>query len=146
MLMVQPLRKGLFTTNRPNSPPNVPGFQLRRPSEREGGVCCKPELGGLVEAPSLKPHAGRRATQRIRRPFLPTQSLVVKIDIALEEYFLSGEAVAQPVAIALSETSLVRAGRLLLGYHSRRKRRSHSRRAAESRGGAALSLEPKKAR
>jgi hypothetical protein len=21
-------------------------FQLRRPSEREGGVCCKPELGG----------------------------------------------------------------------------------------------------
>jgi hypothetical protein len=25
-------------------------FQLRRPSVREGGVCCKPELGGSRKA------------------------------------------------------------------------------------------------
>src|SRR6478609_3048415 len=27
-------------------------FQLRQPSEREGGVCCKPELGGARSAGS----------------------------------------------------------------------------------------------
>jgi hypothetical protein len=26
-------------------------FQLRRPSEREGGVCCKPELAGVARSP-----------------------------------------------------------------------------------------------
>jgi hypothetical protein len=32
-------------------------FQLRRPSEREGGVCCKPELGGETAAPNTAAEA-----------------------------------------------------------------------------------------
>ena len=34
-------------------PSNVSRFQLRRPSEREGGVCCKPELASASSHPGI---------------------------------------------------------------------------------------------
>jgi hypothetical protein len=56
-------------------------FQQRRPSERETGVCCKPELGGHAFAPFNEDHhrwlAADTMLRRMLRPLLVLASVTI---------------------------------------------------------------------